>query len=152
MIGLIKVNMGTKYLIFKKIVTLFFAIPATEALVHGAEIDHGGWYVEMAGMGSTKRALPFWSHTNKGGVYPETCGGLFRGGVNGTSYGKNTFRLDWGIGLAGYAAAEGNAEVHNSDGSSTRGMVQELYVGTGWKKLNLDLGIRRRATDLEGFL
>lgn len=88
MIGLIKVNMGTKYLIFKKIVTLFFAIPATEALVHGAEIDHGGWYVEMAGMGSTKRALPFWSHTNKGGVYPETCGGLFRGGVNGTSYGK----------------------------------------------------------------
>ena len=92
MIGLIKVNMGTKYLIFKKIVTLFFAIPATEALVHGAEIDHGGWYVEMAGMGSTKRALPFWSHTNKGGVYPETCGGLFRGGVNGTSYGKNTDR------------------------------------------------------------
>lgn len=150
MIGLIKVNMGTKYLIFKKIVTLFFAIPATEALVHGAEIDHGGWYVEMAGMGSTKRALPFWSHTNKGGVYPETCGGLFRGGVNGTSYGKNTFRLDWGIGLAGYAAAEGNAEVHNSDGSSTRGMVQELYVGTGWKKLNLDLGIRRRATDFGG--
>ena len=39
MIGLIKVNMGTKYLIFKKIVALFFAIPATEALVHGAEID-----------------------------------------------------------------------------------------------------------------
>ncbi len=29
-------------------------------------------------------------------------------------------------------------------------MVQELYVGTGWKKLNLDLGIRRRATDFGG--
>ena len=111
---------------------------------------HGDWYVEMAGVGSTKRTLPFWSHTNKGGVYPETCGGLLRGGVSGTNFGKNSLRLDWGIGLAGYAAAEGNSEVHNSDGSSLRGMVQELYVGAGWKKLSLDLGVRRRAVDFGG--
>lgn len=125
-------------------IVLFLAHP----LAYGG--DYGDWYVEMAGMGSTKRALPFWSHTNKGGVYPETCGGLLRGGVNGTSYWKNTFRLDWGVGLAGYAAAEGNSEVHNSDGSRMRGMIQELYVGAVWKKLNLDLGIRGRSAGFEG--
>lgn len=124
-------------------IALFLAHPASAQ-------ELGDWYVEMAGMGSTRRALPFWSHTNKGGVYPETCGGLLRGGVSGTNFGKNSLRLDWGIGLAGYAAAEGNSEVHNSDGSSLRGMVQELYVGAGWKKLSLDLGVRRRAVDFGG--
>ena len=128
-------------------------IPLTVALflTHPTSAKElGDWYVEMAGMGSTARALPFWSHTNKGGVYPETCGGLLRGGINGTCYGVNSLRLDWGIGLAGYAAAEGNSEVHNSDGSSLRGLIQELYIGAGWRKLNLDLGIRRRATGFDG--
>lgn len=112
--------------------------------------EHNGWYVEMSGLGSTKRALPFWSHTNKGGVYPETCGGLLRAGANGSRKTASPFRIDWGIGLAGYEAAKGYSEVHNSDGSNLRGMVQELYVGAGWKNLNLDLGIRRRPSGFGG--
>lgn len=115
-----------------------------------ASCDEWGWYVEMSGLGATGRALPFWSHTNKGGVYPETCGGLVRGGVNGTGNKNGALRYEWGVGLAGYAAAKGNEDVHNSDGSVLRGMLQELYIGAGWKKLNLDLGIRRRNTDFGG--
>ncbi len=137
-------------MIYKKLLILIASALAATSYSYAEDNDFGNWYVEMIGLGSTKRALPFWSHTNKGGVYPETSGGLLRGGVKGTGYISNSFRLDWGIGLAGYAAAEGNEEVHNCDGKSLRGMVQELYVGAGWKKLNLDLGIRRRATEFEG--
>ena len=137
-------------MIYNKLLILMASALVATSYSYAEDNDFGNWYVEMSGLGSTKRALPFWSHTNKGGVYPETPGGLLRGGVNGTGFKSNSFRLDWGIGLAGYAAAGGNDEVHNCDGKSLRGMVQELYVGAGWKKLNLDLGIRRRATEFDG--
>lgn len=138
--------MKLKYLIFITIASTFLTVSTSTAQTSG----DGGWYVEMSGLGATKRALPFWSHTNKGGVYPETCGGLLRGGAYGSRIFTDSHRFVWGVGLAGYAAATGNQEVHNSDGSSLRGMVQELYVGAGWKKLNLDLGIRRRDTEFGG--
>lgn len=133
-----------------KMIFLTALVPALFHVCPASGEGHTDWYVEMAGMGSTRRALPFWSHTGKGGVYPETCGGLLKGGVSGTNRPGSTFRLDWGIGLAGYAAAPGNGEVHNSDGDATRGMLQELYVGAAWKRLNLDLGIRRKSTDFGG--
>ena len=110
---------------------------------------HAGndWYVQMSGLGSTSRALPFWAHTNKGGVYPETSGGLLRAGASGVQGLGGDFTLDWGLGLAGYAAASPNSEVHNVDGKQYRGMVESLYVGASWKKLHLDLGVKGR--DLE---
>lgn len=133
----------------KKIITLSIAIMLSAHQMFGT--DHYEWYVEMSGLGSTKRALPFWSHTNKGGVYPETCGGLLRAGINGGHIRSgSSIKFGWGIGLAGYEAAGGNDEVHNSDGSSLRGMIQELYVSAEWKKLNLDLGIHRRASGFGG--
>lgn len=123
-------------------------VPVTQVL--GSDESQGCWYAETVGLSSTGRALPFWSHTNKGGVYPETCGGLIRARANGDMSPGKGFRLGWGFGLAGYAAAKGNADVHNSDGGSLRGMIQEVYVGAGWKKLDLDLGIRRRPTGFAG--
>ena len=102
------------------------------------------WSVEMSGMCSNKKALPFWSHTNKGGIVPETCGGLIHGDISGTTDLKHNFRFGYGIGLAGYAALPGYEDVHNVDGSSLRGMIPSLYANIGWKKLSLDLGIRQR--------
>ena len=106
-----------------------------------------GWYVQMSGLGSTSRALPFWSHTNRGGAYPETSGGLLQGGADGMHYLGHGFSVDWGLGLAGYAAASPDAEVHNTDGKQYRGMVENLYAGIGWEKLHLDIGVKAR--DLE---
>ena len=142
--------MKKEYLILTIITSLFLAASASASQTSGIGDDNGEWHVEMSGIVANKRAIPFWSHTNKGGVYPETCGGLVRGGVCGTRILTKDFRFDWGVGLAGYAAAKGNHDVHNSDGSSLRGMVQEMYVGTRWKKLSLDLGIRERAKEFGG--
>ena len=105
------------------------------------------WYVQMSGLGSTSRALPFWSHTNKGGAYPETSGGLLRGGVSGVHGLGSNFTVDWGLGLAGYAVASPNEEVHNVDGKNYRGMVEALYAGVSWKKLHLDIGVNPRALE-----
>ena len=116
-------------------------------LVGFAEND---WYVQMSALGSTSRALPFWAHTNRGGVYPETSGGLLRGGVSGTHSLGSNFNVDWGLGLAGYAAAPPNAEVHNVDGKRYRGMLEALYVGASWKKLHLDVGVRARDLEFSG--
>lgn len=135
---------------YSKILVLLSILPGTSPKAFGTDDGFVNWYAEMCGMGSTGRALPFWSHTNKGGVYPETCGGLLRGGANRSRTFDKGFRFDLGVGLAGYAAAKGNSDVHNSDGSSTRGMVQELYMGAGWKKLNLNIGIWEREKDFGG--
>jgi hypothetical protein len=105
------------------------------------------WYVQMSGLGSTSRALPFWSHMNKGGAYPETSGGLLRGGVSGERSLGSNFTVDLGLGLAGYAAASPNSEVHNVDGKNYRGMVEALYAGVSWKKLHLDIGVRGRSLE-----
>lgn len=105
------------------------------------------WYVRMSGLGSTSRALPFWSHTNKGGAYPETSGALLRGGVSGVHSLGGGFSVDWGLGLADYAAVSPGSEVHNVDGKNYRGMIEALYAGVSWKKLHLDVGIKAR--DLE---
>lgn len=142
--------MESKLSVFPKIATLLLAVSISLVNVWGSETESGNWYVEMNGLASSKRALPFWSHTNRGGVYPETPGALVRGGANGSGLLGKDFRFAWGVGLAGYAAAEGNSEVHNSDGSSLRGMVQDLYVGAGWKKLSLDVGVKERDTDFGG--
>ena len=130
------------------ILTLLASIEITAQNV--GEKEYGKWYVETSGYVSTGKALPFWNYTNKGGVIPETSGGLVRGGVHDDyHYGKN-FSFGWGIGLAGYAAAKGNEYVHNSDGNSMRGMIQDLYASATWKKLNMDIGIRRRETEFGG--
>lgn len=142
--------MKSKLLAYSRIITLAIVATVSVMEARAVEADHGEWYVEMNGLVSSKRALPFWSHTNKGGVYPETNGALLRGGSLGSgTFGKD-FRFDWGVGLAGYAAAKGYSEVHNSDGSSLRGMVQNLYVGAGWKKLGLDVGVKERTTEFGG--
>lgn len=126
------------------------AVFVTGLSVCQAKDREGGWYAEMTGLGSTGRGLPFWSHTNKGGIYPETVGGLVRGGADGSGTFSNGIRFIWGVGLAGYAAARGNAQVHNSDGKSVRGMVQNLYFGAGWKKLALEVGIKEREQNFQG--
>lgn len=126
------------------------AVFVTGLSVCQAKDREGGWYAEMIGLGSTGRGLPFWSHTNKGGIYPETVGGLVRGGADGSGTFSNGIRFSWGVGLAGYAAARGSAQVHNSDGKSVRGMVQNLYIGAGWKKLVLEVGIKEREQDFQG--
>ena len=85
------------------------AVFVTGLSVCQAKDREGGWYAEMTGLGSTGRGLPFWSHTNKGGIYPETVGGLVRGGADGSGTFSNGIRFSWGVGLAGYAAARGSA-------------------------------------------
>ena len=125
------------------------ALCAALSLPHVAAAQ-SDWYVQMSGLGSTSRALPFWSHTNRGGVYPETSGGLLRGGVSGMQSLGGDFSLDWGVGLAGYAAAQPNAEVHNADGKRYRGMLEALHIGASWKKLRMDLGVRPRETEFGG--
>ena len=115
-----------------------------------ASFAENDWYVQMSGLGSTSRALPFWSHTNKGGAYPETSGGLLRAGASGVQSLGGNFSVDWGLGLAGYAAASPNSEVHNVDGKQYRGMVEALYVGASWKKLHLDVGVRGRNLEFNG--
>lgn len=133
---------GMNFLLRAAVTTV--AVFVTGLSVCQAKDREGGWYAEMTGLGSTGRGLPFWSHTNKGGIYPETVGGLVRGGADGSGTFSNGIRFSWGVGLAGYAAARGSAQVHNSDGKSVRGMVQNLYFGAGWKKLALEVGIKER--------
>ena len=116
-------------------------------LVSLAETD---WYAQMSALGSTSRALPYWAHTNRGGVYPETSGGLLRGGVSGAHSLGSGFSVDWGLALAGYAAASPNSEVHNADGKRYRGIVEGLYAGASWKKLHLDVGVRGRDLEFNG--
>lgn len=139
---------GMNFLLRAAVTTV--AVFVTGLSVCQAKDREGGWYAEMTGLGSTGRGLPFWSHTNKGGIYPETVGGLVRGGADGSGTVSNGIRFSWGVGLAGYAAARGNAQVHNSDGKSVRGMVQNLYFGAGWKKLALEVGIKEREQDFQG--
>ncbi|MDO4827230.1 MAG: capsule assembly Wzi family protein [Bacteroidia bacterium] len=132
-----------------RLIRLGLAACAALSLPHVAAAQ-SDWYVQMSGLGSTSHALPFWSHTNRGGVYPETSGGLLRAGVSGTQSLGGDFSLDWGVGLAGYAAAQPNAEVHNADGKRYRGMLEALHIGASWKKLHLDLGVRPRETEFGG--
>lgn len=139
---------GMNFLLRAAVTTV--AVFVTGLSVCQAKDREGSWYAEMTGLGSTGRGLPFWSHTNKGGIYPETVGGLVRGGADGSGTFSNGIRFSWGVGLAGYAAARGSAQVHNSDGKSVRGMVQNLYFGAGWKKLALEVGIKEREQDFQG--
>lgn len=98
------------------------------------------WNVRMTGQGSTGSNMPFWSYANKNGIIPEHSGGTMTGGVYYTAQLKHGFRANAGIGLAGYAAAaQGKAE--------WKGIIDQLYGGIGWKKLDLDLGIKHRSLE-----
>lgn len=132
---------------------LIFLLMTVCPTVHGKEIGAGAhdrestWNIDMYWLGSTRKALPFWSHTNKGGIMPETCGGVLSGGVDGSAGLDRGWKFSYGISLAGYSSLGGVPEAHNSDGDRWRGMIRSIYAGLTWKKMSLDLGIRPEETE-----
>ena len=112
------------------------------------------WNVSLYGMGGTGGRLPFWSVTNRRGLFPQslglsasgsrdggrfTGGGLVTGGADVSYMTRSGIVMDGGLSLAGYGAP-----------GDWNGMVDRMYFGLGWKKLHLDIGMRDREYDFAG--
>lgn len=111
------------------------------------------WDVSMYGIAASKKSLPFWAVTNKGGLLPDARGGMIAGTAD-LRYGLGKgWTLYGGTTLA--ASLSQNADVFASPavkayGSSAAthdafdGKVGQIYAGIGWKALRLYLGMRDR--------
>lgn len=136
----------------KPTLILFLLFPL-QVLAGNTDV-RGEWYAEMNLMGAGRRAMPFWSYTNKGGILPSSPGAAVNAGASSAFFNANDFRFSAGLAVAGYYSAETEAymPLRTAKKSGFRGFLPEAYVSAGWRNLNLDLGIKRRAMDFGGAL
>ena len=117
-------------LFFMMPVPLHAATPDDPASGKVREVD---WSISMYGFGATEASLPFWAETNRHGIFPDVHGGLVTAGVSLDYSLPHSWYIDSKVSLAGSAVP-----------GRFSGMADEIYVGVGWKKLRLDLGMKDR--------
>lgn len=121
------------------------------------------WDVSLYGAGATEKTLPFWAVTNKNGMIPSTHSGLLVAGTDFKYGSKPGIDVYAGLKLSGSVVPGSLTDVAASPaikgygisplqktGTAWRGMVEELYVGVGWKMLRLDLGMIDRTPEYNG--
>lgn len=121
-------------LFFMMPVPLHAATPDDSASGKVREVD---WSISMYGFGATEASLPFWAVTNRHGIFPDAHGGLVTAGVSLDYSLPHSWYIDSKVSLAGSAVP-----------GRFSGMADEIYVGVGWKKLRLDLGMKDRSQNL----
>ena len=98
--------------LLKPTLILFLLFPL-QVLAGNTDV-RGEWYAEMNLMGAGRRAMPFWSYTNKGGILPSAPGAAVHAGASSAFFAANDFRFSAGLAVAGYYSAETEAYMPGS--------------------------------------
>ena len=101
------------------------------------------WEAESDFIGGTGDYLPFWSRTGRNGIVPYSSSALIIGGADIEYKAQNGLYFEAGTNLVGSLESE-----NPINPVQTRGIVDRLYVGGGWKMLHLDLGMKPRENEL----
>ena len=146
----------------KKIFTAALTLIAAGYLDAGAQTFGLDWDVALYGAGATSEALPFWAVTGKNGVFPDSRSAFIVAGADlvyapapgvdiyaGMKFsGSFTPAAFSGVNsspvIKGFLPSERNGSV------AWNAVLNELYVGAGWKMLRLDLGIADREPEYGG--
>lgn len=120
--------------------SILLALSSIAASAQGWTI---GWQAETDFLGGTGDYLPFWSRTGRNGIVPYSSSALVIGGASAGYKAANGIYFETGANLAGSLESK-----NPINPSRVNGIVDELYVGGGWKMLHLDLGMKSREKEL----
>ena len=145
----------------KALIAVLTMVTAGVLLAEGQTCDIR-WDASLYGAGATSEALPFWAVTGKNGVFPDSRSAFVVAGadlVYETAPGVDIYA---GMKFSGFFTPAAFSGVNSSpvikgflpserNGSvAWNAVLNELYVGAGWKMLRLDLGIADREPEYGG--
>lgn len=106
-----------------------------------------GWDVRWQGNaylnGATGEYLPFWQRTGHDGILPYTSSAVLALGADVKYTSDNGLFFETGANLAGQAMTESTWNP-----SQVKGIVDRLYVSTGWRMLHVDVGMKPRQREM----
>ncbi len=115
---------------------MFLCVSALSGWGQKREFDYRA---SVSGFLSSEKQLPFWAVSNRHGIVPATNGSVLEAGVFSGFASGRTIRFAYGVSAAGQLA-EGENNL----------FIDQLFASAAWRKLQLDLGIVHRETELDG--